>query len=365
MKIRIAGLIALAVIIAFFIIACDNPNNGGNNNVIRPERSGDAWTAVEGIPFQVGRIAWGGNTGNEKFIAAGYGGNNNSFMAYSTDGITWVSAINYQAPYYTRGIAWGNGRFVAVGQDAVLDKIAYSENGIAWTGVGNSTFRSGKTVATSRITSIAWGGSTGQEKFIVGGYVMYTENQITRGTSHMAYSKDGITWTAVSSTPFSSNINSIAWGGNKFVAVGDGGEMAYSTDGQTWTKVENSPLKRSIKSIAWGNGKFVAGGGGQYVGEMAYSTDGQIWTRVEDVASFNSHIDIIAWGNNKFIAGLGDGRLAYSPDGINWTVTTETILIPVNEDGGITVSGAIGCIVWGNNKFVAAGVNKVAYWSGN
>jgi hypothetical protein len=41
---------------------------------------------------------------------------------------------------------------------------------------------------------------------------------------------DPTTWTAVATSSFTSSdiINAIAYGNNKFVAVGDGGKMAYS-----------------------------------------------------------------------------------------------------------------------------------------
>jgi hypothetical protein len=71
------------------------------------------------------------------------------------------------------GIAWGGGKFVAVGYDG---KAAYSTDGTNWTAVGDSKF------GTSAIRGIAWGG----DKFVaVGNY------------GKMATSPDGTTWTAV------------------------------------------------------------------------------------------------------------------------------------------------------------------------
>ena len=44
----------------------------------------------------------------------------------------------------------------------------------------------------------------------------------------MAYSPDGITWTAVADSTFgTSTIRSICYGNGKYVAVGDNGKMAY------------------------------------------------------------------------------------------------------------------------------------------
>jgi len=73
------------------------------------------------------------------------------------------------------------------------------------------------------------------------------------------------TWTAVANTTFvTSPIYAIAYGNNKFVAVGSNGKMAYSSDGTTWTAVSNSTFgtgaNDDIRAIAWGNNKFVAVG---------------------------------------------------------------------------------------------------------
>ena len=72
----------------------------------------------------------------------------------------------------------------------------------------------------------------------------------------------------VMSSVFPSYIYSIYYGNGKYVVGGTNGKMAYSTDGITWTAVADSTFGSSyIESICYGNGKFVAGG---YDGKMAY-----------------------------------------------------------------------------------------------
>ena len=74
------------------------------------------------------------------------------------------------------------------------------------------------------------------------------------------------------------DINGIAYGGGKFVAVGNSGKMAYSTDGVFWTTVTTSRFgTTAIRGVAYGGDKFVAVGD---FGMMAYSTDGIMWTAV-------------------------------------------------------------------------------------
>jgi hypothetical protein len=58
----------------------------------------------------------------------------------------------------------------------------------------------------------------------------------------MAYSADnGTTWTAVTNNTFgTSSIFDIAYGNNRFVAVGQSGKMAYSTNGSSWTAISGT-----------------------------------------------------------------------------------------------------------------------------
>jgi len=77
-------------------------------------------------------------------------------MATSTDGETWT-AVTLSAIKPIRAIAYGNGKFVAVGDKG---QMATSTNGETWTAVSNSTF------GTSDINAIVYGNG----KFVAGGY---------------------------------------------------------------------------------------------------------------------------------------------------------------------------------------------------
>ena len=118
-------------------------------------------------------------------------------------------------------------------------------SGATWTASGDTTF------GTSYINGIAYGGG----RFVaVGG-------DYTSG-SKAAYSTDGVTWTAVANTTFGGHpIQGIAWGGNTFVAM-SAAKAAYSADGVTWTDIANTTFDSdAINGIAYGGGRFVAVGG--------------------------------------------------------------------------------------------------------
>ena len=86
----------------------------------------------------------------------------------------------------------------------------------------------------------------------------------------MAYSSDGLSWTAVEDTSFAGTIiRDIAYGNGKYVAVGDGGKTAVSEDGIGWVQQANTFAGTDIRSVAYGNGNFIAVGAG---GKIAYWT---------------------------------------------------------------------------------------------
>jgi hypothetical protein len=277
----------------FTLRAADTANNGSAGVSITAIPSTAAmWNPADSAfgTSAVNHAAWGGPEGNKKFVAVGAAGK----IAWSPDGKTWKAVPEEigQSRFDTaavNGVAWGgpagSEKFVAVGASG---KMAWSANGINWTaipaGTGNATTA---TFGTTDINGIAWGGPEGNEKFVAVG-----------ASGKMAYSSDGITWTAIAagtgigqSSFGTSAINRVAWGGGKVVAVGASGKIATSTDGTTWTAVTDTPfLTGAIKDIAWGNGKFVA----VSAGVIAWSTDGSSWTQVGPTSGYT--LNAVAWG---------------------------------------------------------------------
>ena len=282
----------------------------------------------------------------------------------------------------------------------MMVSVAFGQNaGVVWTEVKNSPFKG------SRINSIVWG----KDKFVaVGGTSEYVGSTLVRKTSTIAYSSDGVTWTAVKNIPFdrvivsniywyndcfiawgrdygSQNHNrvsayscdgitwtsannylpfyNIAYGNNMFVAVGDFVEgTTYSSDGITWMS-ENEFQENDggcgsgvgdESNVVWGNGMFIkvmyrqdCEGPERYI-SSAHSSDGINWTSMEVEGSFYH----VVWGNDKFvITSSYPGMIRYSSNGITWKEVKTKIF-----DYG----GGVGNIAWGNNKFVV----DVLSWEG-
>ena len=74
-------------------------------------------------------------------------------------------------------------------------------------------------------------------------------------------SNDGITW-HILNTGITNSLNSIAYGNEIFIAVGDSGTIIRSEDEENWTKVNiESGYNKIINDIVYGNNMFVAVGG--------------------------------------------------------------------------------------------------------
>ena len=218
--------------------------------------------------------------------------------------------------------------------------VAYSSDGITWTA---GTIAAG----WSEARAFCWNGSI----WVAGGVAA------GGATTCLAYSTDGITWTNSSSTVFgaagSGACYGIAWNGVRFVAVGQGtvNTIAYSTDGITWTGAGNTIFSSNGWCIAWNGLMFVAGGTGT-TNTLAYSSDGITWTGAGKTALTGNGVGV-AWNGIRWVAvGTGTNSIAYSADGITWTGIT---FLTIFSSGGYSIA-------WNGNVFVAggAGTNNMA-----
>ena len=188
------------------------------------------------------------NPGAVVWLRAGFGGGvfvvlGQSNGAYTTDGTTWgagtgVPNINWQ------GMAFANGRFVAVGSNGGL---LTSTNGINWTQL--------TTPNTNNWYAVAYGNN------------IWTSlaNTTTNGTNLMT-STDGVTWTG---QPAIANVQwfGMTFGSGVFVATAIAGaadqrRIATSEDGINWTLRTTIGDFYGFPGVAFGNNRFVATGNG-------------------------------------------------------------------------------------------------------
>jgi hypothetical protein len=281
--------------------------------------------------------------------------------AGTTEGIQTMF-LNTQS---INGIAYGNGKYIAVGDNG---KMASSMDGAAWYAVVSG-------LGTSAINSIIYDGPPGGKMFVVGinsrvatspdgtiwteriasGGILgaYTVNRLCYASaqekffafagSKVASSPDGETWTACPDRP---NSNAVAYLNGKFVSI-----SFNSTDGSTWTEHEPVLGGVGVRGMAYGGPagreKYVAVGN---EGAMAWSEDGEHWTQLSASVFGLSYIYDIAYGGGIFLAAGQDGKMAYSVDGMFWKLIPPGI---GTEKNSFNSTDNINCIVYLNGKFLA------------
>lgn len=227
--------------------------------------------------------------GNGMYVAVGLNGSSAAVGATSPDGVTWTALVISAI----QAIIFANGMFVAVGTNTVQT----STNGTTWTT---------RTIPVGTWTSITYGGGL----FVAGG-----------SSGAIATSPDGITWTARTGAG-GGNFASIAYGAGRFVALSQAinGGGATSTDGINWTLI-TTPVGITAQSLVFANGLFVAVGDSGAI----TSPDGLTWTPrpMPGVPLGSAGYRAVTYYNGRFIAvgssTAGNPLCADSPDGVTWT----------------------------------------------
>ena len=153
-------------------------------------------------------------------------------------------------------------------------------------------------------------------------------------------------WTAQNSGAPSS-LSGVAFGGGKFVVVGDAGTILTSPDGENWT-AQASGTTKNLRGIAFGNGTYIAVGD---EGTGLSSPDGVVWTgRSLRTQKFLSGA---TFGNGRFVAVGGSGTIRYSTDGLSWQ-------LGINNSNTFFQN-----VTFGDGRYVAVGSSGGIVYSGD
>jgi hypothetical protein len=151
------------------------------------------------------------------------------------------------------------------------------------------------------------------------------------------------TWTTQTSNFGNTNILSITYGENLWVAGGYSGQLRSSTNAVTWVTQTSNFGNSNITSIAHGDNLWVAVSAGSSNNQIRNSTDAITW--VTQFSNFgNNVVNAVAYDNNLWVAGGALGQLRTSTDTINWVTQTSNF--------GSTI---INSIAYGDNLWVAVG----------
>ena len=284
--------------------------------------------------------------GTDKFVALADSGQ----FVYSSDGLAWTTGSTGNAGYWKAVACSSSGRYCAVAATAngqssgseVTIKNLISDNGVSW------RTPSAPLSISSSYSNIIW--STAHSVFIAtvesGGAsgIRYSSTGDSNWSNPDTMSGDQV-WTGIAENPANGQI--------VFVAKNAASTGTYPLTMYTYNLSQfyaGTDLPReSWQDVAFGNGVFVAVAGN---GSIARSTDGGNWTSVSNVpfAAWAS----ITYGDGKFVAvaePASEYNYGYSEDGITWNldiIPGETHFKDITYGLGKFV--AVGNITSGGNK---------------
>ena len=279
-------------------------------------------------------IAWDGES---RFVAVGDEG----AVAWSDDnGVHWTEASEAATEQWLYGVAWGNGRFVAVAYDVIV----HSEDGDRWE-------MASELPEGQELRAVAWGNG----RFVAVGW-----------SGKVVYSRDGDRW-ATADAGTEQSFSAVTWGDGRFVVVGGQGTILHSEDGERWTAATEVPIVEDwqlLNSVAWGGGRFVVVG--NWSPTILRSSDGDRWEFVPERPLEGYVEPVVAWGGDRFVMASGH-RFFSSVDGTGWTEETSSgiaqgVAVSAQASNGerfVAVGGGIGG-GWGTIAYEDSGVWKPA-----
>ncbi|MEI8037651.1 MAG: cadherin-like beta sandwich domain-containing protein, partial [Verrucomicrobiota bacterium] len=249
-----------------------------------------------------------------------------------TDPIDTWTQQSIASTDYLYDVVWGKGRFVAA---MWYGAVHTSWDGESWTYVGDPP-------AFDMQPRLAFGNN---------GFVMAGKKDGV-AEAQICYSADARIWKAATFPAGIAQIQEVAFGNGKFLAVADGGKVLSSVDGSTWslTTVGGTP---NFRHITWDGSAWaaVAMNAAQSFAEVVWtSPDGVTWTQ-RSALGFTTE-RIYGFGGVMYALGFYSGvtysnLFKYSTDhGVNWTVVTtpgttlwSTYRMAVADDGTFLVTG--------------------------
>ncbi|MBI5772005.1 MAG: immunoglobulin domain-containing protein [Verrucomicrobia bacterium] len=237
----------------------------------------------------------------------------------STDGLAWTKRqLNFNLAATANAMTFGAGRYVIAGNSP--DTLFSSADGTTWTRAGFSSFFNFLAAAASPTIAVAV------------------------GTGGSYSSTDGTTWASRASGT-SNQLNDVAFGAGKFVAVGTSGVVLTSADGSIWA-IGTSGTTNQLRGVTFVNDRFIAAGD---AGTLLASTDGLAWTALTSGTAQNLYR--AAFGGGTYVVTGASGTVLTSTNGTAWTLRSTTI------------TSAIQDIVFGNGLFVISPASHVLHTS--
>ena len=295
-------------------------------------------------------------------------------------GKTWVERNSYTDIEY-RGVARNIfGIFVAVGSTSGINT---STEGIDWFPSGNTTTFGTLNAVAGMGTATVVVGASGTVGYSTNGrnfepaktlqrrnqfpLVFFDDVTVTQDLNDVTYGATrgvvvGAAGTILVTKPgaagigtafeivqqfATANLNGVGANGDIFVAVGDNGAILRSNNGEAWTGVTTTSISTKLNHVHYGNGQWIAVGA---AGTVIRSSDqGLTWSVVSFGATFD--LNRVGYANSVWVAIGTEGMVLNSVDTNNWYKRS--------TGDGEDING----LAFGDNKFLAVGVNSSIYTS--
>lgn len=255
---------------------------------------------------------------------------------------------------------YGSAGYVAVGQ---LGALCHSSNGIDWTEhhLDSSEELFSVVYSTDRYAAVGnsgrvWVSQDGTQWSVAhSGPLPYLRLRYINGLywalggSQIASSRDLLNWQVITLSNIGlSAVHDIAYGKDKFVAVGIAGTILSSSDGVVWSK-RISTVTTHLNTIAYGNSLYLAAGDD---GVVLTSTNGTVWTNVTDTIPHRHGVVLmfdVVYSDGRFLLTSTDGVILSTTNGTQWRTnvpaTTHALLGITKGSNGYCAVGERGTIL--------------------
>lgn len=210
--------------------------------------------------------------------------------------LSWTRRAQGMTSAYLLDVIYAGGLFTAVGGSTVM----HSPNGVDW-------------LSTS-VQMPGWfnGVAYGDGRYVAVGAV--SDGTTAASISQVFSSEDGMVWHAQSLPSDGEGLHKVCHGAGRFVAVGAAGKIYVSMDGVSWREAVSGTLS-NLWVVHYADGQFVAAGAN---GRVLISRDGFAWEDRSPSSVGFVEFNSVTWHDGLWYLS-SYSEIWTSPDGATWS----------------------------------------------
>ena len=253
--------------------------------------------------------------------------------------------VSYIGSFTTtsRDIEYGNGLFIVAYGSSAGYFIQTSTDAVTWNSTNAVTWNSTNAqFGTTDISFLAYGKINSQDYYIA-----------ASSTGLLKYSTDLVSWNT--SNCYTTSIQALGYGEERFILGGTGGIVRSSTDGVSWNTMSSVSNLTQVMLVAYKNERYFVSGSQAATGvsKARYSTDGVTWITTGPLSTTSSSqqktFSALVYKNGVYTMTDGTGSASYynSTDLVSWNTrpinfsSIINIFLFNNGYGSVTSSGTL------------------------